>query len=343
MKKAWRDPKKILPLTIRGVLVFMFLGLCLFSCDQHEIFYDVSREVKPKEPYIPGSPTKIVEAGNILYVSNGKSLFKYEKSAWSEISKPAGTISDVAAGSALYCIVENKTLYRLNNAQWEQVSVPGGYTYLQNIYGTGSGLYLCASKDNVYTILSVNGTTLKSLKTGTGEGFFLRGAAGSYIALTNGIYNASNPNNPITGSSGYIIMGIIQLNGGTVAASTKDGYILHGNGSSFSAASFGLTFDRAMARYGNNLLLVGVYTKGFVEIELNNGSWPNFPSSHSPGQGTYGQTTTAHDNAQYRSSLGIQSLTGLYRAQDGVLFASTQQKGLWAYQLGEEGWQWNAY
>jgi hypothetical protein len=143
-------------------------------------------------------------------------------------------------------------------------------------------------------------------------------------------------------------MGIIALPGGGIAASTKDGYILYGNGSSFAASPYGITFDRAMATYKTTsgyLLLVGVYSKGFVEIELgSNGSRPNYANSHSPGQGEYGKTTTAHDYAQYRSSLGIQSLTALYQASNnGPLFASTQQKGLWAYQEREEGWQWNAY
>jgi hypothetical protein len=143
-------------------------------------------------------------------------------------------------------------------------------------------------------------------------------------------------------------MGIIALPGsGGIAASTKDGYILHGNGSTLKAVSLGLSFDRAMATYQTKngyLLLVGVHTKGFVEIELSNGSLPSYAQYHHPGEGTYGETTTAHDYAQYRSSLGIQSLTALYQQeQNGPLFASTQQKGLWAYQYGDEGWQWNAY
>jgi hypothetical protein len=338
MKKAWRNSKKTIRPMVRGVLILCFLGLCLFSCDQHEIFYDISREVKPREPKIPGSPTKIVAAGNSFYVSNGKSLYKYENSAWSGVSKPPGTITDVAvAGSTLYCIVENKTLHRLSGSNWEpvQVSIPGDYTYLQNIYGGSGSLYLCASKGNEYTTVSVGGGSFRL--SGTGDGFFLRGAASSYIATTNGIYNASGTNpTAIPSSTGHPIMGIIAIPGG-IAASTKDGYIIHGNGT-FSVDGFGITFDRAMAIYNNKLLLVGVYAKGFVEIDLT--TW----RSHSPGEGTYGDTTTAYDNAQYRSSLGIQSLTALYRANTtGPLFASTQQKGLWAYQEGEEGWQWNAY
>ncbi|MDR2069542.1 MAG: hypothetical protein LBP71_06700 [Spirochaetaceae bacterium] len=333
----------------RRFLIFIPLCLFLFSCDQHAIFFDISREVKPKEPYIPGSPTKIVTGGTSLYVSNGKSLYHNPGSGWAPMDKPAGTISDVAAaGSTLYCIIENSRLYRNTGSSWEQVPVPG-YTYLQNIYGTSGSLYICASTAgstaNVYTILSYSGT-LRSVMSGSGEGYFLRGAAGNYIATTGGIFNAGS-STPISGSTGHTIMGIIALPGGGIAASTKDGYILHGSGS-VTASSLGLSFDRAMAVYKTTkgyLLLVGVHTKGFVEIELSgNGSWPNYSSYHYPGEGTYGVNTTAHDYAQYRSSLGIQSLTALYQqGQNGPLFASTQQKGLWAYQYGDEGWQWNAY
>ncbi|MDR2759179.1 MAG: hypothetical protein LBB78_07360 [Spirochaetaceae bacterium] len=331
------------------LLIFIPLCLFFFSCDQHSIFFDISREVKPKDPYIPGSPTKIVASGTSLYVSNGKNLYRNQGSSWAPADKPAGTISDLAAaGSTLYCIIENSRLYRNSGTSWELVPVPG-YTYLQNIYGTNSSLYICASSTgssaNVYTILSYSGT-LRSIMSGPGEGYFLRGAAGNYIATTGGIFNAGSLT-PVSGSTGYTIMGIIALPGGGVAASTKDGYILHGSGS-FTAASLGLSFDRAMATYKTTngyLLLVGVHTKGFVEIELSsNGSWPGVSGYHYPGEGTYGVNTTAHDYAQYRSSLGIQSLTALYQqGQNGPLFASTQQKGLWAYQYGDEGWQWNAY
>ncbi|MDR0589521.1 MAG: hypothetical protein LBG25_03135 [Spirochaetaceae bacterium] len=329
-------------------LVCIPLCLFFFSCDQHPIFFDISREVKPKDPYIPGSPTKIVTGGTSLYVSNGKSLYQNQGSSWAPMDKPAGSISDLAAvGSTLYCIIENSRLYRNNGGSWEQIPV-SGYT-LQNIHGTNSSLYICASSPgstaNIYTIFSYSGS-LRAIMSGAGEGYLLKGAAGNYIATTSGIFNAGS-SNPISGSTGHTIMGIIALPGGGIAASTKDGYILFGSGS-VTAASFGLSFDRALAVYKTSrgyLLLAGVHTRGFVEIELSsNGSWPNYSSYHHPGEGTYGVNTTAHDYAQYRSSLGIQSLTSLYQqGQNGTLFASTQQKGLWAYQYGDEGWQWNAY
>ncbi|MDR2631414.1 MAG: hypothetical protein LBC60_10865 [Spirochaetaceae bacterium] len=331
----------------RGIIALfaVSLGLLFLSCDQHPIFYDISHEVAPKDPYIPGSPTKIVANGNTLYVSNGKGLYQYQQSSWSPIDKPSGAISDIAFAGSLYCIIENKSLYRYNNNQWEAVPL-SGYTYLQNIYGSNT-LYICASNAgssaNVYTILSLSGGgSPQVIKSGAGEDYFLRGAAGNYFATTSGIYS-SGGGTPISGSTGHTIMGLISVGSG-IAASTKGGYILYGSGSSVTAWSFGLTFDRAMAIYttrnGTKLLLVGVYTKGFYEIVLNGNS---YSTSHYPGEGTYDVNTTAHDYAQYRSSLGVQSLTGLYQAQNGTLFASTQQKGLWAYQLGDEGWQWNAY
>jgi hypothetical protein len=357
MKKIKRNQKRSI---FRGGFVFFLffpLSLWFFSCDQDPIFYDISQEVKPKDPYIPGSPTKIVElSGTAPYVSNGKNLYKYDGSGWGVVDKPSGTITDLAAvQNTLYCIVENSRLYRNTGGSWEQVPV-GGYTYLQNIYGDGGSLYVCASSAgsaaSVYTILLYSGGTPRTIMSGTGEGYFLRGVAGNYFATTGGIY-ASGSSIPVSGSTGHTIMGIIALpGGGGIAASTKDGYILHGSGGGVMAASLGLSFDRAMAIYrtasGNYLLLVGVYAKGYVEIDLGSGgAWPAVSSSHYPGEGVYGRNTTVHDGAQYRSSLGIQALTSLYqyprRGAEGVLFASTQQKGLWAYQYGDEGWQWNAY
>jgi hypothetical protein len=363
MKKTGLSPKMSL---LRGGMAFFLcipLSLLFFSCNQDPIFYDISQEVQPKDPYIPGSPTKIVElSGNVPYVSNGKYLYKYDGSGWVQVDKPSGTITDLAAvQNTLYCITDNVGLYSYTGGSWTPVPI-GGYTYLQSIYGTDSKLYICGSnpgKDaNIYTIVSCSGTTLSSpIKSGSGEGFRLRGAVTiggtDYIATTGGIFNAANPNTAISGSTGYTIRGMIRLpDGATLAVPTKDGFILHGNGSSLIAGSFGLTFDRAMAVYktasGNYLLLAGVYAKGYVELELrSNGAWPEVSSYHRPGEGGYGQNTTVYDAAQYRSSLGIQSLTSLYQyprpGEEGVLFASTHQKGVWAYQLRSEGWQWNAY
>jgi hypothetical protein len=327
--------------------------LFFFSCNQDPIFYNISQEVKPKDPEIPGSSTKIVASGNDLYVSNGRALYKYDGSRWSPIDKPAGTITDLAAaGSTLYAVTGNNTLYRSGGGSWEAVPLTGtDYSFIQNIYGTGSTLYICVSSPgnnaNHYTILTAGSSQV--IKSGDGEGFRLKGAVSNYIATGDGVYSASGSSTAVPGSTGYTIMGIIALPDNSMAVSTKEGTVLFSKGNSFYPVSSGLTLDRAMATYRTAsgwLLLVGVYTKGYVEIGLGpNGSPPDSTSFHSPGQGTFGQNTTVHDNAQYSSSLGIQSLIGLYQSQRGerVLFAATQQKGLWAYQERSEGWQWNAY
>jgi hypothetical protein len=75
----------------------------LGSCDQFPIFFQVSKEVKPKKERIPGSPSKIVKAGAAdsekLFVSNGRI---WQASGpdwrWDEINIPSGgRILDIAA------------------------------------------------------------------------------------------------------------------------------------------------------------------------------------------------------------------------------------------------------
>jgi hypothetical protein len=75
----------------------------LGSCDQFPIFFQVSKEVKPKKERIPGSPSKIVKAGagdsEKLFVSNGR-IWQAEGPdwKWSEIDHhpSGGRILDIA-------------------------------------------------------------------------------------------------------------------------------------------------------------------------------------------------------------------------------------------------------
>jgi hypothetical protein len=324
--------------------------LSLGSCNQDPIFYDISNEVKPKDPVIPGTPTKIVEAAGKLYVSNRTDLFEFSQDSWNRIAKPPGRISDLAGGNALYCMTEDSQVYSGSAGGWTPVDNPNlaGYT-LQSIYGAESSIFIGASREgdggNSYAVFTPTGGAVIS---GFGEGFRLRGAVSGYFALGNGIYSVSG-GNPLPGSTGRDILALIQLPNGTIVASTKDGHLLSGSGS-FTASSTGYKFDRALAVYkctgGSTLLLVGIYTKGYMELDLGSGgAFPARVSLKTPGTGTYGVNTTVHNYPRYNATLGQYALISLYQSKAAVLplFASTVGKGLNAYQELDEGWQWNAY
>lgn len=346
MKKARPSAETVLALSL---LLIFSLG----ACNQDPIFYDISNEVKPREALIPGTPTKIVEANGKLYVSNRTDLFEFNQSSWIRTGKPPGRIVDLASGgSGLYCVTEDSRLYAGSADTWTEVNNPNlaGYT-LQSVYGEGSGIFIGASIEgsghNVYAVFTATGGPVIS---GAGEGFRLRGAASGFFALGNGIYPASG-GSPLSGSTGRDILAMIQLPNNTIVASTKDGHLLYGGGSSVAALSTGYKFDRALAVYtgtgGSSLLLVGIYTKGYMELDLGSGgAFPGGRASlKSPGDGVYGVNTTVHNYARYNATLGQCALISLHqsKAEALPLFASTVGKGLNAYQNLDEGWQWNAY
>jgi hypothetical protein len=345
--------KSVRPGAESAPVLFLLLIFFLGSCNQDPIFYDISNEVKPKQALISGTPTKIVEANGKLYVSNRTDLFVFDQNSWTSTAKPPGRIADLASGgSGLYCITEDSRLYSGSGSAWTELNNPNlaGYT-LQSIYGGGGGLFIGASREgsgnNVYAVFTASGGPVIS---GAGEGFRLRGAASGFFALGNGIYPASG-GSPLAGSTGRDILALIQLPNNTIAASTKDGHLLYGGGSSVAAVSTGYKFDRALAVYkgsgGSFLLLVGIYTKGYMELDLGSGG--AFPSGRvslkSPGDGVYGVNTTVHNYPRYTATLGQCALISLYQsnAESLPLFASTVGKGLNAYQNLDEGWQWNAY
>ncbi|MCX7950190.1 MAG: hypothetical protein N2509_08780, partial [Treponemataceae bacterium] len=102
-------PRRTLGL-FQGAPLFLLIlgGLFLGSCKFNPIFYEISKETAPKEAIIKGTPSRIVEVSNKLYVANGR-LWEYDGTTWNLMaSQPgaAGTVRAVAAtSSALYALV----------------------------------------------------------------------------------------------------------------------------------------------------------------------------------------------------------------------------------------------
>ncbi|MDR1363507.1 MAG: hypothetical protein LBJ35_05605 [Spirochaetaceae bacterium] len=323
-------------------IIFILL-IFLSSCGQDPIFTMIANEVKPKDPIINGSPSKLTRSGGDIYTANGK-LWKYSN-GWSQVGNTPPNVYDIAAGgSGLYLLSMNgsdTSVYALNGGKIEN---PTGYNMIQGLYSDGSSVFAGAEKSgsDEYAILSINGNSFSVKQT---IGSPLTGIAGPYFATAiNGVYNGSTL---VPGTSGYSIAGIINAEG-TVIAVTGNGKILEftGSGVTVHESSSYPYFTGALAIYknkGNTLLLLGsksgIYDLGYREMKLD-GKFELFdPGSNAPD-------STVSDRDKYRATLAkcaVNSLMQLSDAAGGgdglpVIFASTQKDGIWAYRDNE----WNA-
>ena len=204
--------KKILP-----IVGTIFIALAAVSCDQNPIFYNISNEVKPKNPKIAGAPSKFVEFDDTLYVAR-RYIYSYgdgsgsgNATTWEKIAnQPDGYVVDIAATTAgvktFYALtIEPYKLFRTTDfVTWEEVSNTTSYPEIQGIHGTGNFLFaggsrgsgtkgekyaiLCEDPTNITGLVSLleelseNGRLTSVVESNVGAGFF-------YFATSrNGIY-----------------------------------------------------------------------------------------------------------------------------------------------------------
>ena len=138
----------------------LFFGLyTFFSCEQHHIFFTISREPPPQNALIRGSPTNIVVFNGNMYVASDK-LFRYNGTRWSAYWEPPENerITALAAtNDYLYILsiaddAENRRiLSSLRRAGSDghishvQASAEGDYALLQGIFADPSSSRLFAS------------------------------------------------------------------------------------------------------------------------------------------------------------------------------------------------------
>ncbi|MDR1178363.1 MAG: hypothetical protein LBK64_06010, partial [Spirochaetaceae bacterium] len=149
--RAFETLKKLIPL-----FFFAAAGL-LASCSQDSIFYEISNEVAPKDPLIPGGPSQIVEHGtNKLYVAR-KYVYTYNNSSgsyrWSRLypsSSFDGDAIDIASdGTNLFVLtMKDWGAYSMrlwisadDGVTWNQVQNNSSYDHLENIYGSDNTLF----------------------------------------------------------------------------------------------------------------------------------------------------------------------------------------------------------
>jgi hypothetical protein len=365
-----------------GVLGCLFLLLGFSGCGQEPLFYHISYEEAPVDPFIEGGPSKIVaDSAGTLYISNGR-LFSYTAGSWSRLGGEPGMVRDVAVvedTSTLYIMTirdSDTGVWKKDGGSWKELTNDTAYSFVQNIFGAGDRLFVSARKTGTgsseeYGILYEDGDKFSLLSDKNGG---LSGAVeigGSYYLATpgNGIFKVPKaslgPNTTldpaIDGTQGLHIMGLLELElGGNkyAAASTRGGGIIIYDPVSDKSQSFsyGRTFTEAFALWQNptdsakKLLLVGIRnssssSNGYREIPIQFDTTSRvitLGGIQAPGEVKDGRTTVSN-NPKYNSSLEKHAINALFVAsgvstEDGVdypvVFASTQQDGLWVYRDG---------
>jgi hypothetical protein len=326
----------------------LLAGFLFFSCNQDSIFYDISKEIEPKDPLIPGGPTNIVVSNNVIYAASiGSSRVYSYKDSWSVPYSVSGGIRQLAATTSHVYAITSDTLYQLD--------VPGasaspGGNNLQTVYGagdrvfvgtgTGSNSVVCYSDTSTLSLVTLDSTISGLLKGAVIEG------TDYYIATTSGIYKISGNTVSIPLSGNF--MGIIKTDT-YISAITENGSLYYFEPASFpstvvSLDSLGGIYTGAMATYTQpgetnpSLLLLGVYSSpyGYREVSLDNTGKPS-GGAQTPGSGA---GSSIKDKAKYEASIAKHAVYSICQVSTSppIIFASTYQNGLWSLR----GDEWNA-
>jgi hypothetical protein len=296
---------------------------------------------------------------------------------WAALGKGAPrAVKDLAAtGAYLYALsvpgtdINSAVLYRMDAAENWKEAAKGA---LQAIYGAGDSLFAGTgnSQSNILFYINDMGASLSPLRD-FGVNGELQGAAfldnTYYIATAGlGIFAVSAENLMQTEVWEAVEPLPASANAGTIRslfvvrdAANAALIALSGRGKLWwmkpgeparviKESSVTFTGSAAVWKDANNpgepLLLTGVqlgsgvYTYGYREFPLKAivaGTDPGSPRT--PGEGT-GVVSSVDNYPKYSTSLGKYVVNSLYQAEDGILFASTQKNGLWAYRDNE----WNA-
>jgi len=323
------------------------------SCSQSPLFFDISKEVAPKDPIIPGSPSKMVlfTVTNRLYIANGN-IWSYDGASWTRAAQPSGTVRDLAATTGigttfLYALTVDGTssttthLWKTTDGTtWAEVTKYSGYDFIDSIYGSKDTLFVGAHPTGstaTYGIFSDTSGNLTSVKTGLGSGGALVGAvyyntdSNYYVATASlGIFcgttvGALTTATAISGTtpSNYSLNGLIALTGQIVAVgrhNSNGGYLIAGDSTNFapyiSGNSYKFDGALALATYGANQLLLLGGSSGIY----SNGYMEIVLSSGTVGSAPSlqspgnGSPTTVTDNAKYAASLGKKLVNQLFQS-----------------------------
>jgi hypothetical protein len=349
----------------RTVMALLVILAAAGACNQDPIFSTISKESKPLEPRIKGSPSNMVVftrgGRDILCVASGSSIYWYRQNEWNNssysIPAPGGDIIGLAATSSYLYASTDEGLKRIGTSgDWTTITGSDSIS-VKHVFAANNRVFVGTGTDPDYSIKEVSGNTLTNVPA-TGAGM-LTGAAfdgtDCFLSTSKGIYKVGTPGR-LSGDNHF--MGIINLGGSQIVALERDdgelwnvspGAITATNRKMDHYATPALALWRQSAGSGPSLLLAGMqeslsyttssaYVNGYREFPLTGGN-PKEPGQDSP--------TTVSDTAKYTSSIGKHPVNYLFQAPHEVdtgmtLFASTENQGLWSYRERGGIPQWNA-
>jgi hypothetical protein len=256
------------------------------------------------------------------------------------------------------------------SGSWETVD-KGGHSRIQSISGAGDTLFAGTSTGGEYVLYIEDTSGSPVLTRVTNASGMLKAAAkhqdGTYYVslIGRGILKAASPqdlsNNNIlqyNGESPDNFFGFIEIEGELIAVS-GDGWIWRiGDSGNVNGKKYDARLNGALAKWKNpvdsgkavDLLLLGravgggssmtVYYYGYSELSTGaDGKISGDLSLQTPGQPQSGVPTSVSKYDTYYNTLGTHAVTSLYQAPwDTVLFASTQQSGLWSCRGDPKEW-----
>ena len=326
------------------------------------VFYVISLAEPPRDPLVPGTPSKIVEFDGSLFVAARSRLFAAPVAGgeWkASPTAPSGGGFDVAATVGfLYALSGNGTenrLFRIGAAAlgsgggWDEVAVSAG---ADAIFAIGNRLFVSVpAEGGGYSIFSVADDESSSSLILSGASM-LTGSAGSFLSAIGGVYRWDGSALSPVGTG--IFMGIIELPSGDVVAAHHDGRL-------FSVSSGGID---AMTTTGGASLRIGSRATGALAVanvaDTDSSDRVLVAGRQSPaGQSAFGYVEFALTasgaidpslNAQsgaglrsilhpdrFSTSLGRHSVNRLFFKEGAGFFASTAATGLWLYE--ENRWR----
>jgi hypothetical protein len=345
------------------------LPFFLFSaCTQEPLFYYIALEYPPIAPIIEGAASPIVKFGNNLYVSNND-IWKCNPAAdppyvWDRIPGP-GRVKTLAVTSGspekLYALGWGGEIWEVDgvNSFIHVTTVPGA----QQVYGANATLFIGKANETYYLdgstprlLANVTGLLMGAVWDGTN--YYLGTLGGNMYP--SGIFSSTSPSGSFTSVKNANIKGMIKLDNGDVVA-VGTGVIYHG--SNFDDAIYGPGFSGALALWEHNskkMLLLGleqrtggsIYAYGYRELNLVNGGIdPGASGIYLPGTDSGGRATSIDPNLRTNAAIGKYPVNSIYAVKDSdsldgtgrpIIFASTQQNGLWSYRHRNNGGiQWN--
>ncbi|MDR3276203.1 MAG: hypothetical protein LBT11_03160 [Treponema sp.] len=206
---------------------------------------------------------------------------------------------------------------------------------------------------------SLSPTAIVSSGTTTGDGLLLAAAyfeSNYYISVTGGgiqYSSAASLASPTTvddSADAGDFIAFAQV-GSNLVATASNGTIwqIPNSGTPISKEEYAVVFTPALTVWKNSsstetLLLIGrgnassatYLFYGYYELPISAGGLDFTSDLLDPGDPGDEETSTITNDKQaaYDISLGIRSLTSIFQASDGTVFASTQQKGLWSLRSG---------